>query len=223
MKTFQLLVTLVLLFSACQHEPQKTKTEESIDNTLEITQIDSIPIELDPNVLISDDSLYRIRIYKEAIKMEYGIVPLVTDTFQYTCVELCKSDSSYISLELPSYKTRSPAQPEFYLTITLQDSIHHALSNWHLSQGTGKSLKFYFSFDAFENFSDSTKIFIGYPGWNFIPLEENPNIHFNSDKFKAIISTLESPNSNATIANNKWFKAHRLEIGTSQLIRVPKQ
>ncbi len=164
--------------------------------------------------LISSDSIYQIQFFKSSAKMNNGTYPFTIDTLQYSCIELTRLDSNYL-WNLNHYKTRSPSAPEFWLTISVEDSLRIVRSNWHLCESTGKSYKFYFAYDAFDLFQDSVKIWLSYPGWDFN--REFPLISFSTANFLTIKKGLAPVVSNAEKATNKWFNSRGLKIGITEI------
>lgn len=152
-KPYYISLCLLLVFS-CDTGNSSNETAPEVNIT---SVAEDEPIEKKPIDLISADSTYQIKFFKTATKLNNGTYPFAADTLQYSVVELTRIDSNYI-LELEQYKTRSPSAPEYWLTISVEDNSRIARSNWHLCEATGKSYKFYFAYDAFNEFDDSLRI-----------------------------------------------------------------
>ncbi len=127
---------------------------------------------------------------------------------QYTCIELTRTDTGLLAFS--AYRTLSDAMPEHYLTMIVQDSIYLAQSEWFLCEHTIYSYKFHFAFDAFEMFSDLSKVSIGYPGWGFSG-EQKYMIEFNATNFSEIISDIIPPDSDKKKVDNNWFISRGIE------------
>jgi hypothetical protein len=202
MRITPLLFVLLFLISACDTiAPESSATHEN-----SISTVDSISLEVinkQANLFISNDSLFTIEISKTVAKINNGFMRVSKDSMQYTCIELKKTDGSFILLQ--NFKSRSPAMPEHYLSLAFNDSINFIASDWSLVEQLGLSTKFYFAFDEFDKYGNKCEIKLGYPGWYD---DDGLVATFNLKNFNSIVRELKSPQSNATIANQKWFKTH---------------
>jgi hypothetical protein len=70
-----------------------------------------------------------------------------------------------------------------------------------MSESFGDYQRFYFPFDAFDEFQDSTQVTLEYPGWYDT---DKITTTFSFTNFKKVIEELENPKSNARIAIKKW-------------------
>lgn len=209
------VITIALLMvtvSSCQNDRQEDVSIGEMTHQSEVSQEETDTVKVDSDVMTSIDSSYEIRVYKTAVKMNNGSYPMAADTLQYTCLELSRVDSSRLGFK--TYQTTSPSAPEYYLTLTVKDSNYVVASSWHFCESTVDSYKFYFPFDAFDEFDNSAEIKLIYPG----PHVERPLVVFKPLNFKKVITGLVPPHSTARCADIKWFKSHGFSVlGKSNL------
>jgi len=196
------LVVIGGAYSCQQNQPEVTEPEQLVSVEKEIVE----ELVVEEKRMISIGSIFRLEVSKTVAVLPDGYNYFFKDSIVLTCLELTRTDSSFMGLA--TFVTESWSRPEYYLTAHVQNKVYGATASYGLFVFEPNKIKFYFCSDAFDQFNDSTSIDIGYD-FGFFGRDMNGNepvfIHFVVDDFQSKIQDLTNGNENYPNADKKWF------------------